>query len=100
MDLELNSIENTMAGLREELRKEQEKVYVEQDKFYKLQKEFREAELGHSEVKSELAKLNRTISQKVQKIELQSMEINRLGRENEEKLELSQVLSKLQVTLP
>ena len=71
---------------------------MEQEKYIKLQKEYKVASLTQSELKSEMAKLNRTVSQKQQKIELQSMEINRLQKENEEKLQLSEKLSKLQIS--
>ncbi len=44
-----------------------------------------------------MAKMNRVVSQKVQKIEFQSTEIKRLQKENAEKTDLSKRLASLEI---
>lgn len=44
-----------------------------------------------------MAKMNRVVSQKVQKIEFQSTEIKRLQKENVEKTDLSKRLASLEI---
>lgn len=44
-----------------------------------------------------MAKMNRVVSQKVQKIEFQSTEIKRLQKENAEKTDLSKRLGSLEI---
>lgn len=63
----------------------------------KIEKELKSKEIEYNEIKSELGKINRMISQKMQKIEFQAVEIKRLTGENQEKQVLSEKVAKLQV---